>query len=446
MTKRIRTFGTSILLLMGALTYNLIRNHDELFAFVSTSSFQFSKNASIGHLNTGVDMCAVFGQIDLSSDTSEGRRNLLDVPGTMRKNPAPFVDRLCRDSFGLYYTDEYSEETTEFLSDGFRHEARPLLLGTEHCEKMRNVHGVNLRVAIAGMFNTGTNAFVRNLQANIGVAGHENDATVQSPESSRLPKEINLNGIDFQVPWWKHHPDIANTSLPLHRDPTKHSHILPIVMVRDPLNWMQSTCINRYDLSWHLDSKRQNLGNSVPGPQNANMYQTRRSCPKMGSLDSFTNETITTPVRFNLHEIFFGSQSDTTPIWRDDQNVTPQSHGPPKIRQYKSLLHLWNDFYRQYYDADFPRLFVRFEDTIFLLPRVLETIKQCVNGYSKTNTTKQYLTNSKSHGGRTNLWSALRKNSDKNTRLQIVSSPSEREFVRSEIDSTLMKAFHYHMP
>lgn len=47
-------------------------------------------------------------------------------------------------------------------------------------------------------------------------------------------------------------------------------------------------------------------------------------------------------------------------------------------RTFDSLAHVWNKWYREYVEADFPRLIVRFEDLIFHTEEVLREIQECV--------------------------------------------------------------------
>jgi hypothetical protein len=336
MMQRLYSFGIACCLVFLAISKMVHYRINDLFAFVSqsdpaslsmiTSSSSFSKDtslsATIGLMDMKIDMCKVFHQVDLSSDSLQGQQNLEDVPARMQKNLVPFMDNLCRQAFDLYYADASSTSALE----SFRHRARPIVLGTEGCEAMRNKYGPKLRIAIAGMFNTGTNAIARNLQANIGIPGHENDTDTPSSDVSMNANEVNRNGVDYQVPWWKHHPDILNTSLPLHRDPSIHSHILPIVMVRDPLNWMRSTCINRYDLSWHATPpSERSVDHRQSNSKSRKVYMTAYSlvCPKTGFLDRKTNQTTITPVYFNLHETLNATDIDhTLNIMRGDKNIT----------------------------------------------------------------------------------------------------------------------------
>jgi hypothetical protein len=450
--QRLRSFGIPICLLVLAISIMVHYKINDLFAFVSqsdpaswsmiTSSSSFSEDSTlsptIGLMDMKIDMCKVFHQVDLSSDSLQGKKNLKEIPIRMQKNLVPFMDNLCQEAFDLYYADASSTSALE----GFRHRARPIVLGTEGCESMRIKYGPKLRIAIAGMFNTGTNAIARNLQANIGIPGHENDTDTPSSELSMYAHEVNRNGVDDEVPWWKHHPDILNTSFPLHRDPSIHSHILPIVMVRDPLNWMRSTCISRYDLSWPATPPSER---SV-GHRQLNRKVHKKTCPKTGFLDRKTNQTIITPVYFNLRETLNGTDIDHRRTIMRRGKITKIFRRRRRMLHFESILHVWNQFYQQYLTADFPRLMVRFEDSMYLFPQVLDEIQQCVYGYSKSNITEQYFRKAKSHGSRSNLWSALRKNSDTNLRLQSLSSLSEKQYARSVLDSKLMEVFHYKMP
>lgn len=455
MTKLSWVVGVASILLFE-MAYKIVHINNAVHIFMArSSSGKPSKNLTSQDpslIYADVDMCAVFDQIDLSLETLDGRINLGYIPRTKQKNPENFVEKLCGDAFDLYYADR--KRNVSSASDRFRQKARPIVLGTDQCEAMRKAHGPNLRIAIAGMFNTGTNAFVRNLQANIGIPGHENDDMTNSSNATKLLSyEINQNGINYEVPWWKHHPNIVNTSWARYRDPVQHSHVLPVVMVRDPLNWMLSTCKSQYDLSWRDDSiskKQRRLSMFLPRDVSKQVTEkkVRYNCPKMGYLDGATNQTTTTPIRFDMHQVLQGNSTTTymQVMQRNGKPLTKIHQRPKTVRHYESFLHLWNDFYRQYYDADFPRLIVRFEDCMYLFPQVLKEIQHCVNGYSKTNTTEQKLDNGKDHGGRSNLWSALRKNSDPEGRLQKISSHSEFDYARNVLDSTMMEAFNYQMP
>jgi hypothetical protein len=51
---------------------------------------------------------------------------------------------------------------------------------------------------------------------------------------------------------------------------------------------------------------------------------------------------------------------------------------PP--RRFDSLAHFWMQWYKEYLEADYPRLLVRFEDLQFHAKELIDIICQCANG------------------------------------------------------------------
>lgn len=99
----------------------------------------------------------------------------------------------------------------------------PVVVGMDTCQRYREqVPAARRYVGPAGMFNTGTNAAAYHVQHN-------------------------LNGIKWkwQIPWGKHR--MANVRLS-HKaggmESTVPQDALPIVLIRDPLHWMQSMVRN----------------------------------------------------------------------------------------------------------------------------------------------------------------------------------------------------------
>lgn len=59
-------------------------------------------------------------------------------------------------------------------------------------------------------------------------------------------------------------------------------------------------------------------------------------------------------------------------------NVKVRVQWGTKYRRYwASLAHVWSEWYLEYYEAQFPRLIIRFEDLLFHTPKVLDEIRQC---------------------------------------------------------------------
>jgi hypothetical protein len=82
----------------------------------------------------------------------------------------------------------------------------------------------------------------------------------------------------------------------------------------------------------------------------------------------------------------FPHQSDNIPV--DVTNI-PVGDDPPV--QFKSLVHFWSEWYRQYLDADFPRLIVRFEDLLFHPKEMIDIVCQCAGAVSKDEGKFEYI-------------------------------------------------------
>lgn len=85
-------------------------------------------------------------------------------------------------------------------------------------------------VGVAGMFNTGTNYLDITMHHNIYGLQHENL---------------------WQVPWGKHRMAYVkwNHTAP-EMDEYNKTHVLPVVVIRDPYSWMQSMCKSPYAAIW----------------------------------------------------------------------------------------------------------------------------------------------------------------------------------------------------
>jgi hypothetical protein len=104
--------------------------------------------------------------------------------------------------------------------------------------------------------------------------------------------------------------------------------ILPIVVIRHPLAWLQSMCAHPYAASWRHNSAH--CPNFIPNEIDQSHF------PKAAMSSSF-------PVTVQFDE---------------KDHVT-----------FDSLIHLWNDWYRQYLNVDYP-IVVGTYCAICLLPTV----------------------------------------------------------------------------
>jgi len=65
---------------------------------------------------------------------------------------------------------------------------------------------------------------------------------------------------------------------------------------------------------------------------------------------------------------------------------------------YLSLADMWSEWNTAFLDAEFPRLIVRFEDTLFHAEKVMQLVTECVSGKPMEHPYKYHLAAAKSHG------------------------------------------------
>ena len=298
----------------------------------------------------------------------------------------------------------------------------PVVYGMETCAQYRQTVALKDRfLAVAGLFNTGTNAMTWTLDHNIHLPGYHH--------STR-----------WQVPWGKHRLATVKWT---HTAPDgmgkfNKTNVLPIVIIKDPFYWLQSMCKSPYEASWkHHDAHCPNL---VPNDYDqAHFFRSSK-----GHIHPH-NQNASIPIR-----IEFDSNSSVT---------------------WPSLIHLWNDWYQLYLQQlpdKAPRLMVRFEDTLFAPREVLQHIAQCVLGpaedivkhaetshlgwarhtaalFNDSAPLRQQTSTSKDHGSQTDLVHALIKYGSGRGRLSNMTS-ADLQFARQTLDTELMRLFQYQLP
>ena len=269
------------------------------------------------------------------------------------------------------------------------HGHQPVIYGLDSCQAFRDqVDPLDRRVAIAGMFNTGTNLLAILLQHNCAI-----------PERIEKMGRKKGHGMEWQVPWGKHTPAWYRGSAKVKNfiGQIKPEHIMVAVMLRNPHDWMSSMCRHGYTAKWN---------------------RTAKNCP-------------------NLY----------------DGNTVAAKFGPGPS-SHLSLAHMWNDWNGVYYNATFPRLLVRFEDTIFFPKETSRTICTCVGGKLVTPKEKDglfhYVIDSAKTGpghgpgqqrnGLIDAWIKYGK------ARKITLGKSDLEFSAKNLDRDIVSAMHWEFP
>jgi hypothetical protein len=217
---------------------------------------------------------------------------------------------------------------------------KPIILGLERCATFREQVELQYRfVGVAGNFNSGTTAFGLSLQSNCRFP-HRNETSSQLFSNDKVS---NVHGMLSQVPWAKHKMAVYNkynhTILPS----VPKEHVLPVVLVRDPFYWMQSMCKQGYGVRWDHDPKK-HCPNLIPNDVDQQRFGKRLS------------QSNNTSVR-----VWMGANPTVGPSW-------------------DSLIHYWNAWYESYWNASWPRLIIRFEDTLFHPQQVMKKVCHCAGG------------------------------------------------------------------
>jgi hypothetical protein len=210
------------------------------------------------------------------------------------------------------------------------------------------------------------------------------------------------NAVLTQVPWDKHWLSSLrwNHSIPLYRNfsaAVTANAVLPIVTIRDPWSWMQTMCAQPY-LVQYVDDERGKHKNTA--------------CP-------------------NLHRAV---------------------HMPKMIsgRTWPSLLHLWNDWYREYFYSELPFLMVRFEDLIWQPQEVVRAIQHCSGATAAAPNFVYVVDQSKwehvrQYGPQSNRITAMMKHGNPRRRIRNWSA-RDVEMSKAIVDDELLGLFGYVAP
>ena len=257
----------------------------------------------------------------------------------------------------------------------------PRILGLDTCETYRQLLGSNEtgRIRVAGLYNTGTNAWARFLDRNV----LDGDPLYADGRPLSVPTPYD------RVPWGKHTlPQYKWNVTDAHLEQEDKELVLPVVLVRDPYRWFQSLCKASYEVYW-----------------NERPLQGSPDCPALSRSGNLTY-------------------------------TSPASHGI--IDRFSNLAEIWTTFYQQYWDADYPRLFIRYEDTLYHAETVLRTVAQCAGQPIRDELVYQS-TPAKSHGQPSSLAQSWISNAQPRTPL----SPADAASAAGSLNSTLMQAFGY---
>lgn len=110
-------------------------------------------------------------------------------------------------------------------------------------------------------------------------------------------------------------------------------------------------------------------------------------------------------------------------------------------RKYATLADFWSQWNLEFFEANFPRLFVRFEDTLFYPEETMQIIGNCL-GLPAADTYRSMVRAAKEHGKSSSLISAMIKYGSPDGRTSGM-QPGDITYSRTSLDGGMMKRFHY---
>lgn len=120
---------------------------------------------------------------------------------------------------------------------------RPIVHNLESCKRFRDTYPPEKRfMAVAGMFNTGTNILGNLIVHNCAI-----------PRT----KGKKGTGMRQQVPWGKHNPPSSHRLKHVSKiggEGVPQDAVFPLVIIKDPYHWSISQCRHKYFTLWEHDS------------------------------------------------------------------------------------------------------------------------------------------------------------------------------------------------
>jgi hypothetical protein len=337
-----------------------------------------------------------FASSDNNNNNNNNNNNVNSIPSVMMtpdQDDREYVLGIFKDA-GITLDDESMaalpswSSIKEYIGDA------PTIYGLESCSRFQSIMpAVERNLGCSGMFNTGTNLVTQLLK-----------------ENCKIPERVALYGINatreahgirWQVPWGKHtHAKYREEHSTQLAKLIKKESVLPVVTIRNPYHWMTTMCKHPYSAKW--DGYHEKV------------------CPHL----------------IDKHQKLV------------ELNV---KYADNRVDHHLSLAHLWNDWYRYYFDTKlYPRIMVRFEDLIFHAKNMTYQICSCAGGKIRTDRPFQYIVDSAKdgpgHGSvRTGMAAAWIKYG-KPLKAMAGYSKEDWEAARQFLDKDLMETFKYQHP
>ena len=195
---------------------------------------------------------------------------------------------------------------------------------------------------------------------------------------------------------------------------------LAAVVIKDPYTWMNSMCRHSYAANWrHVDGH----------------------CPNLVAISEKEKEII---------KILNDNRNDKADEGKGEETFKVNIHyRDTNITHHDSLADLWNTWYGDWINADFPRLIVRFEDLLFHTETVVRKVCECGGGEIRDVNNFKYSVSSaktgKAHKGSNGLVKSMTTYSDTIKRLKSF-TVQDLDYAVTTLRSDIMTMFKYAIP
>ena len=343
--------------------------------------------------------------------------------------------------------EKYNQPTLEEVQGLYGDKV--VIHGLDQCNAYRdNVSGRSRYIVPSGLQNTGTNLLYKLLQRNCYIperwAESPSSKNSQTPFTSEMEEVYDCftqsckkildtfdldTGMRKNAPWWKHAPpswrdnppySIARISNSNAGEQYDRMNALPIVIIKDPVNWMSSMCRNQYEVRF---------------------YRPMGRCPKLA------------PLNKPLPKLNKSRHAGRTPKQRPVIITPPKGLVNKFFIKYDSLADMWVDYYNEWTNnALFPNLIVRYEDLLFHPKEVINQVCTCAGGKMRDDF-RLMEKSSKAHGNgilgpntsRTGLSAAIIMYGTKEIRDSVLDQ-ADKKFAGEKLNSNVMDTFHYQPP
>lgn len=307
---------------------------------------------------------------------------------------------------GVELTDEIRNSLPPISELEEMYGSEPVIIGLDKCDEFKSKYGSKEAfMGPAGMFNTGTNLLERLMVNNCYIPGR--DRTTRLKNGGHIVK--------YQVPWGKHSPVKMRTKhVAADAAGFDQEAFLPGLVIKDPYTWMDSMCRHKYAARW-VDFKDH--------------------CPNLVPINDEEKQKV-----------------------HGEKSVTIDVRYPYGDTHHASMVDLWNTYYGDWINADFPKVIVRFEDLLVHAETVVEKICDCVGGTMKPNKggfaldgpfvyelESAKIKGGKAHSGSNGLISSLMKYGTMSNRIKSF-KPEDLEYARKELNKDIMAMFKYTDP